>query len=165
MFRNSLHLNQRKPLTWQTPSTVDISCFPKRRVTKTCQRSHDVTKHTKDNCLSFRSYNSGIFTSVALPESGTSFDIKAMNRELVPEPKRCCKVEICIVDTNVMFLFPAASWTSAAESNVYERGQVINLQVSAKTRPGQQLFIQSCFVSTSPEPQTKPRHALIMNKG
>ncbi|KAG7226279.1 hypothetical protein INR49_003030 [Caranx melampygus] len=113
MFKNSLHLNLRKPLTWKTPSTVDISCFPKRY------------------------YNSGIFTSVAPPESGTSFDIKAMN----------------------------PSWTSAAESNVYERGQVINLQVSAKTRPNQQLFIQSCFVSTSPEPQIKPRHALIMNKG
>uniref|UniRef100_A0A8C9X5X6 ZP domain-containing protein n=1 Tax=Sander lucioperca TaxID=283035 RepID=A0A8C9X5X6_SANLU len=43
--------------------------------------------------------------------------------------------------------------------------QVVNLQVSAKTRPEQQLFIQSCFVSASPEPQTRPKHALIMNKG
>uniref|UniRef100_A0A3B4UGE7 ZP-C domain-containing protein n=1 Tax=Seriola dumerili TaxID=41447 RepID=A0A3B4UGE7_SERDU len=45
------------------------------------------------------------------------------------------------------------------------KGQVVNLKVSAKTRPDQQLFIQSCFVSASPEPQTKSRHALIMNKG
>uniref|UniRef100_A0A3Q3W3G3 ZP domain-containing protein n=1 Tax=Mola mola TaxID=94237 RepID=A0A3Q3W3G3_MOLML len=51
------------------------------------------------------------------------------------------------------------------DSNVYKRGQLINLQVSARTRPGQQLFIQSCYVSVSPEPQTRPRQAIIMNKG
>ncbi|XP_075964240.1 zona pellucida protein C [Anarhichas minor] len=53
------------------------------------------------------------------------------------------------------FVVPAASWTSTADSNIYKRGQVVNLQVSAKTRPEQQLFIQSCFVSASPEPQTR----------
>ncbi|XP_019940485.2 zona pellucida protein C [Paralichthys olivaceus] len=58
-----------------------------------------------------------------------------------------------------------SSWTNVTESNVYKRGQVINLQVSARTTPDQQLFIQSCFVSASPEPQSKPRHAVIMNKG
>ncbi|XP_062253661.1 zona pellucida protein C [Platichthys flesus] len=58
-----------------------------------------------------------------------------------------------------------SSWSSVTESNVYERGQVINLQVSAQTKPDQQLFVQSCFVSASPEPQSKPRHAVIMNKG
>ncbi|XP_047467330.1 zona pellucida protein C [Mugil cephalus] len=58
-----------------------------------------------------------------------------------------------------------SSWTSAADSNVYKRGQGVNLQVFAKTRPDQQLFIQSCFVSASPEPQTRPRHAVVMNKG
>uniref|UniRef100_A0A8C4DCV8 ZP domain-containing protein n=1 Tax=Dicentrarchus labrax TaxID=13489 RepID=A0A8C4DCV8_DICLA len=62
--------------------------------------------------------------------------------------------------------FPAASWTSTAESNIYKRGRVVNLQVSATARPEQQqLFIQSCFVSASPDPQTRPRHAVIMNKG
>uniref|UniRef100_A0A3Q2DC34 ZP domain-containing protein n=1 Tax=Cyprinodon variegatus TaxID=28743 RepID=A0A3Q2DC34_CYPVA len=40
------------------------------------------------------------------------------------------------------------SWTQRAESNVYKRGQVVRLQVSAETRPGQQLFIQSCFKSS-----------------
>ncbi|CAG5866301.1 unnamed protein product [Menidia menidia] len=57
------------------------------------------------------------------------------------------------------------SWTDTAETNLYTRGQMVNLQVSAKTRPDQQLFIQSCFVSASPEPQTRPRHAVVLNKG
>ncbi|XP_077394495.1 zona pellucida protein C [Festucalex cinctus] len=58
-----------------------------------------------------------------------------------------------------------ASWTSAAESNVFMRGQIINVQVSAQIRPHEQLFIQSCFVSTFPESRTKPRHVIIMKKG
>ncbi|XP_040916933.1 zona pellucida protein C [Toxotes jaculatrix] len=116
MFTNTLHLNLKKPLPnwWHTPSTVHISCIPKR--------SYD---------------NPGFFDSMAPSENSKSFDIKAMN----------------------------SSWTSAAESNVYKRGEVVNLQVSANTRPDEQLFIQSCFVSASPEPQTKPQHAVIMNKG
>lgn len=61
--------------------------------------------------------------------------------------------------------FPAASWTGTAESNIYKRGELVNLQVSAKTRPEQQLYVQSCFVSASPEPQTRPKHTIIMNKG
>ncbi|XP_042356330.1 zona pellucida protein C isoform X2 [Plectropomus leopardus] len=115
-FTNTLHLNLKKmPSTWwPTPSTVHISCTPKR--------SYD---------------NLNYFVSMTFPENGNTFTIKAMN----------------------------PSWNSAAESNVYERGQVVNLQVSAKTRPEQQLFIQSCFVSASPEPQTRRRHAVIMNKG
>ncbi|XP_032356181.1 zona pellucida protein C isoform X2 [Etheostoma spectabile] len=114
MFTNSLHLNLNKPppTWWQTPSTVHISCIPKR------------------------SYSS-ILALKAFPENGQIFNIKAMN----------------------------PSWTSSAESNIYKRGQVVNLQISAKTRPEQQLFIQSCFVSASPEPQTRRKHALIMNKG
>uniref|UniRef100_A0A3P8TQV7 ZP domain-containing protein n=1 Tax=Amphiprion percula TaxID=161767 RepID=A0A3P8TQV7_AMPPE len=58
-----------------------------------------------------------------------------------------------------------SSWTSTADSNIYKRGQVVNLQVSAEMRPDEKLFIQSCYVSASPEPQTRPRHAVIMNKG
>ncbi|XP_034713618.1 zona pellucida protein C isoform X2 [Etheostoma cragini] len=114
MFTNSLHLNLNKPppTWWQTPSTVHISCIPKR------------------------SYSS-VFALKAFPENGHIFNIKAMN----------------------------PSWTSSAESNIYKRGQVVNLQVSAKTRPEQRLFIQSCFVSASPEPRTRRKHALIMNKG
>ncbi|KAF7202101.1 transcript variant X2 [Nothobranchius furzeri] len=57
------------------------------------------------------------------------------------------------------------SWTNKAESNIYKRGQMINLQVSATTGPDQQLFIQSCFVSASPEAQTRPRRSVILNKG
>ncbi|XP_018553389.1 zona pellucida protein C [Lates calcarifer] len=90
------------------------------------------------SCFSKRSYdNPGFFDSMAPSESGKGFNIKAMN----------------------------PSWTSAADSNVYTRGQVVNLQVSAKTRPDQKLSILSCFVSSSPEPQTKPRHAVILNRG
>ncbi|KAG7463191.1 hypothetical protein JOB18_012171 [Solea senegalensis] len=59
----------------------------------------------------------------------------------------------------------SSSWTSAAESNVYKRGHVVNVQVSANPGAGEQLFIQSCFVSASPEPRDKPRHAVILNKG
>ncbi|XP_057715050.1 zona pellucida protein C [Corythoichthys intestinalis] len=58
-----------------------------------------------------------------------------------------------------------SSWTSAAESNTYSRGQVINIQVSATVQPYQQLFVQSCFISSSPDSRAKPRHAVIMNKG
>lgn len=61
--------------------------------------------------------------------------------------------------------FPAASWTSAAESNIYKRGQLVNLQVLAKTRKNQEVFIQSCFVSVFPEPRAKPRQTVIFNKG
>ncbi|KAM9786414.1 zona pellucida protein C isoform 1-T1 [Syngnathus typhle] len=58
-----------------------------------------------------------------------------------------------------------SSWTSAAESNIYIRGQIINIQLSAKLRPHQQLFIRSCFISSSPESRIKPWSAVIMNKG
>lgn len=65
----------------------------------------------------------------------------------------------------IVYVF-AALWTRCAESNVYNRGQMINLQVSANPGPEQQqLFIRSCFVSSFPEPHTRPRHAVIMNKG
>ncbi|XP_041667897.1 zona pellucida protein C isoform X2 [Cheilinus undulatus] len=114
MFTNSLHFNLKNPPIswWPTPSTVHISCIPKR------------------------SYKNENFISTP-PVSGEAITIKAMN----------------------------PSWTSPAELTEYRRGQVISLQVSAFTRPGQQLFIQSCFLSSSPEPQIKPRHAVIMNKG
>ncbi|XP_031583917.1 zona pellucida protein C [Oreochromis aureus] len=57
------------------------------------------------------------------------------------------------------------SWTSAAQSNVYKRGQAVNLQVLAKTGTNQQVFIKSCFVSVFPEPRAKPRQRVIFNKG
>ncbi|AWP16743.1 zona pellucida protein C' isoform 2 [Scophthalmus maximus] len=85
--------------------------------------------------------------SVAPAENGKSFSIKAENGK----------------SFSIKAMKP--SWTSAAESNVYKRGQAINLQVSAETGPERQLFIQSCSVSASPEPQSKPRRVVIMNKG
>ncbi|XP_035529329.1 zona pellucida protein C [Morone saxatilis] len=119
MFTNSLHVNFKKPPStgWQAPSTVYISCIPKRSYA-----------------------NPNFFVSTTLAENDKTLNIKAMN----------------------------PSWTSTVESNIYKRGQVVNLQVSATARPEQQqqqLFIQSCFVSASPDPQTRPRHAVIMNKG
>ncbi|XP_038584835.1 zona pellucida protein C isoform X2 [Micropterus salmoides] len=116
MFTNSLYLNLKSPPTWwQIPSTVHISCIPKR--------SYD-----DDPNLS---------VLMALRDNGKTFNIRTMN----------------------------PSWTSTAESNIYKRGQVVNLQVSAITSPKEQLFIQSCYVSMSPEPRTRPRHAVILNKG
>ncbi|XP_045918022.1 zona pellucida protein C isoform X2 [Micropterus dolomieu] len=107
MFTNSLYLNLKSPPTWwQIPSTVHISCIPKR-------------------CIYF---------------------VKHFVQIIQSPP-------------------PPASWTSTAESNIYKRGQVVNLQVSAITSPKEQLFIQSCYVSVSPEPRTRPRHAVILNKG
>lgn len=58
-----------------------------------------------------------------------------------------------------------ASWTGQAKSNIYERGQLIHFQVSAKTGPEQQLFIQSCFISALEEPHSRQRHAVVTNKG
>nr|XP_057947116.1 zona pellucida protein C [Doryrhamphus excisus] len=58
-----------------------------------------------------------------------------------------------------------SSWTRPMESSVYTRGDIINMEVSAKISPHQRLFIQSCFASSSPEPHTKPRYAFVMNKG
>ncbi|XP_051248015.1 zona pellucida protein C [Dicentrarchus labrax] len=116
IFTNSLHVNLKPPSTgWQAPTTVHISCIPKRSYA-----------------------NPNYFVSTTLAENDMTLNIKAMN----------------------------PSWTSTAESNIYKRGRVVNLQVSATARPEQQqLFIQSCFVSASPDPQTRPRHAVIMNKG
>ncbi|KAM6968631.1 zona pellucida protein C [Tautogolabrus adspersus] len=117
VFTNTLHLNTKNlPNTWwSTPSTVHISCIPKR---------------------SYEYQN--LIVSTAFPKDSKTINIKAMT----------------------------PSWYGTADSNVYERGQVINVQVSARTRhEQQQLYIQSCFVSASPEPQIKPRHAVIINKG
>lgn len=66
---------------------------------------------------------------------------------------------------NIFFPPFTASWTGPARSNVYERGKVIRFQVSATTGPEQQLFIQSCFISASPEPHSRPRNTIVTNKG
>ncbi|XP_056445982.1 zona pellucida protein C [Gadus chalcogrammus] len=56
-------------------------------------------------------------------------------------------------------------WTQTAQSNFYERGQNINVQVMAKSGVRQQPFLQACFVSPSPDPHFKPRQAVVINKG
>ncbi|XP_028294421.1 zona pellucida protein C [Gouania willdenowi] len=58
-----------------------------------------------------------------------------------------------------------SSWLDIAKPHTYKRGQVVDVLVGAEIGPGQQLFVQSCFVSESPEPQTRPRRAVIFNKG
>uniref|UniRef100_A0A3P8QHM9 ZP domain-containing protein n=1 Tax=Astatotilapia calliptera TaxID=8154 RepID=A0A3P8QHM9_ASTCA len=55
------------------------------------------------------------------------------------------------------------SWRSWTPD--FHRGQLVNLQVLAKTRINQEAFIQSCFVSVFPEPRAKPRQTVIFNKG
>ncbi|KAK2826285.1 hypothetical protein Q5P01_020499 [Channa striata] len=89
------------------------------------------------SCIPERPYDRPGFVSLGLPETDESFRIQAMN----------------------------PSWTSNAESTVYKRDQVVNLQVSTKPRLNQQLFIQSCFLSAYADPHIRHRHMVIMNKG
>ncbi|KAK0153905.1 Zona pellucida sperm-binding protein 3 [Merluccius polli] len=56
-------------------------------------------------------------------------------------------------------------WTHTAHSPIYERGQKMHFQVTAKADPGQQPFIQACFVSASPNPHFRPRQTVVLNKG
>ncbi|KAF3701414.1 Zona pellucida sperm-binding protein 3 [Channa argus] len=88
-------------------------------------------------CIPESPYDNRGVASRGLPETDESFSIKAMN----------------------------PSWTSNAKSNVYKTDQVLNLQVSTKPRPNQQLFVQSCFFSASADPHIRPKHMVIMNKG
>ncbi|XP_017268982.1 zona pellucida protein C [Kryptolebias marmoratus] len=87
--------------------------------------------------------------------------ISCIPKRLYAEPNHVSHMNAKRFDIQAM----NPSWTTMAESNLYKRGQAINLQVSAETRPDQQLFIHSCFVSASSEPQTRPRHPVILNKG
>ncbi|XP_042598264.1 uncharacterized protein LOC109060749 [Cyprinus carpio] len=58
-----------------------------------------------------------------------------------------------------------ASWSGPADTNVFHRGDPLYLQVSASPGPGQQLYVQSCHASSSPNHTDKPGVALIINKG
>uniref|UniRef100_A0A8C1R4A2 Zona pellucida protein C n=1 Tax=Cyprinus carpio TaxID=7962 RepID=A0A8C1R4A2_CYPCA len=58
-----------------------------------------------------------------------------------------------------------ASWSGPADTNVFHRGDPLYLQVSASPGPGQQLYVQSCHASSSPNHTDKPEVALIINKG
>ncbi|XP_059376367.1 uncharacterized protein LOC132112741 [Carassius carassius] len=57
-----------------------------------------------------------------------------------------------------------SSWSGPADTNVFHRGEPLYLQVSASPGPGQQLYVQSCHASSSPNHTDKPEVALI-NKG
>ncbi|XP_056120357.1 zona pellucida protein C [Rhinichthys klamathensis goyatoka] len=58
-----------------------------------------------------------------------------------------------------------SSWSDPADTNVFHKGEQLHLQVSASPAPGQQLYVQSCHASSSPNPAEKPEIALIINKG
>ncbi|XP_046907907.1 zona pellucida protein C [Hypomesus transpacificus] len=60
---------------------------------------------------------------------------------------------------------PAASWIHPEESNLYYRGQIVQLQAAATVDPHQSLFIQTCFVSVFADPDARPRLGVIVNKG
>uniref|UniRef100_A0A8C1R5L5 Uncharacterized LOC109060742 n=1 Tax=Cyprinus carpio TaxID=7962 RepID=A0A8C1R5L5_CYPCA len=58
-----------------------------------------------------------------------------------------------------------SSWSGPADTNVFHKGEQMYLQVSASPAPGQQLYVQSCHASSSPNHADKPQVALILNKG
>ncbi|MCJ8736491.1 hypothetical protein PDJAM_G00013160 [Pangasius djambal] len=58
-----------------------------------------------------------------------------------------------------------SSWSGPAETNIYQKGDSVYLQVSASTGPDQELYIQSCYATSSSDPMDKFRSALILNKG
>ncbi|XP_043118490.1 zona pellucida protein C [Puntigrus tetrazona] len=58
-----------------------------------------------------------------------------------------------------------SSWTGPADTNVFHRGDQLYLQVSGSPVSGQQLYVQSCHASSSPNHTNKPEVALIINKG
>ncbi|XP_052475538.1 uncharacterized protein LOC128031362 isoform X2 [Carassius gibelio] len=58
-----------------------------------------------------------------------------------------------------------SSWSGPADTNVFHKGEQLYLQVSASPAPGQQLYVQSCHASSSPNHADKPDVALIINKG
>ncbi|XP_016124517.1 uncharacterized protein [Sinocyclocheilus grahami] len=58
-----------------------------------------------------------------------------------------------------------SSWSGPADTSVFHKGEQLYLQVSASPAPGQQLYVQSCHASSSPNLADKPEVALIINKG
>ncbi|KAJ8289388.1 hypothetical protein GJAV_G00000710, partial [Gymnothorax javanicus] len=58
------------------------------------------------------------------------------------------------------------SWTGAAESKVYRRGQVIRLQAAVgPMEEDQRLYVLSCHATASADPTSRPRVRLIGKKG
>ncbi|KAI1894974.1 hypothetical protein AGOR_G00101170 [Albula goreensis] len=59
-----------------------------------------------------------------------------------------------------------SSWTGAAESSLYRRGEPVRIQATAGSVGwGQRLYVQSCHATASPEPESRPRVRLIVKKG
>ncbi|KAG7328692.1 hypothetical protein KOW79_008636 [Hemibagrus wyckioides] len=59
-----------------------------------------------------------------------------------------------------------SSWSGPAETNIYQKGESVYLQVFASSSaPDQELFIQSCYATPSSNPMEKSRSVLILNKG
>ncbi|XP_035290803.1 uncharacterized protein LOC118236478 isoform X1 [Anguilla anguilla] len=58
------------------------------------------------------------------------------------------------------------SWTGAMETNVYRRGQAVHLQAAVgRLEEEEQLYVQSCHATASPDPWSRPRVRLIVKKG
>ncbi|KAJ8348017.1 hypothetical protein SKAU_G00266060 [Synaphobranchus kaupii] len=58
------------------------------------------------------------------------------------------------------------TWAGVAETNVYRRGQPVHLQATVgRLEDEQQLYVQSCHATASPDPQSRPRVRLIVKKG
>ncbi|TSS85051.1 hypothetical protein Baya_12393 [Bagarius yarrelli] len=58
-----------------------------------------------------------------------------------------------------------SSWGGPAETNIYQKGDSVHLQVSGSSATDQELFIQSCYVTSSSNPMDDSRSALILNNG
>ncbi|KAF4084468.1 hypothetical protein AMELA_G00128920 [Ameiurus melas] len=58
-----------------------------------------------------------------------------------------------------------SSWSGPAESNIYQKGDFVYLQVFASTGPDKELYIQSCYATSSSNPMDESRSVLILNKG
>ncbi|MED6249082.1 hypothetical protein ATANTOWER_009074 [Ataeniobius toweri] len=102
-------------------------------------------------------------TPATLWQTLPSIQVSCIPKRFYPDRNFISEPPLTVKKFHIQAMEP--SWTETAESNVYQRGLVVRLQVSAEAKPGQQLFIHSCFVSASPEPQARPRHAVILNKG
>ncbi|XP_065144844.2 zona pellucida protein C [Paramisgurnus dabryanus] len=58
-----------------------------------------------------------------------------------------------------------SSWNDLESTNVFFKGDQLYVQVSASPGLGQQLYVQSCYASSSPNPSEKPEVAFIINRG
>ncbi|XP_015463432.3 zona pellucida protein C [Astyanax mexicanus] len=71
------------------------------------------------------------------------------------------------MDPGTRFSIKAVNSTlnGQAGTNVYRRGELVYLQVSSSSLPGQELYLQSCYATSTPNHNDKSTLALISNKG